>query len=379
MLFVNQSTGKLSKDILEAFVQSGFDVTLFAGDRKDLDKLLNPKIKLKKSFRYNRRSVPSRLFSGIAYALAYTFYLIFHRPKEVVVVTNPYYNLFLTALICRLKRINYHIIVYDLYPEVLVQTGMFKAKHLVVRMLRVNNRFVFKSANSVITLSDSMKQAIEAYTSNPETVHVVHNWLINPDIMPMEKESNAFAKDQGLLDKMVILYSGNMGLTHDLESLIKAAKALEGIDDLVFLFVGEGAKKKKLVAMVQDLQLQNVRFLPYQDMEKFPEVIASADIGVVSLGSGGEGISVPSKTYSNLAAGLALLCIAPERSELKRLIDKYQCGLLCEPLMVENLVQELRALLEDNQRLEEFKKRSFKASKDFSPENAYRYVEIIKD
>lgn len=379
MLFVNQSTGKLTKDILEAFVESGFDVTLFTGNRKGLKRSLNPKVNLKKTFGYNRKSIISRLFSGLGYSLVYILFFIVNRPKEVVVFTNPYYNLFLTSLLCKLKRIDYHIIVYDLYPEVLVQTGMLKKKHFVFKILKSNNRFVFNSAKSIITLSDSMKRAIEVYSSSPEKVHVVHNWLINQNIIPIKREHNSFATEQGIQDKTVVLYSGNMGLTHDLESLIEAANELQGIKKLMFLFVGEGAKKKRLINLVKNYQLQNVKFLPYQDVEKFPEVIASADIGVVSLGSGGEGISVPSKTYSNLAAGLALLCIAPKKSELKRLIDTYDCGLLCEPLKVDVLVRELRLLLEDNKRLEQYKKNSYIASHDFTPKNAYRYVEIIKN
>lgn len=166
-----------------------------------------------------------------------------------------------------------------------------------------------------------------------------------------------------------------MGYTHDLESLVLTAERLKNFKKIVFLFIGDGAKKDKLEKMVKELQLDNVQFLPYQDSEHFPYAVAAADVGVVTLGTGAEGIAVPSKTYTNMAAGLCLMGIAPKTSELSRLIKKYNAGFCCEPGDISELTQQLNQLIENEEQLTTCKNNARKAAMDFTPDNAYKYVE----
>jgi glycosyltransferase involved in cell wall biosynthesis len=268
-------------------------------------------------------------------------------------------------------------VIYDLYPDALKQTGSLKKGSIVIRWITGFNKKLFLSAKSIITLSESMKTSILQYDVPEENIHFVHNWLINKDIKPREKQSNPFALKHNLADKKVVLYSGNMSLTHDLTSLVEAARILKDDKTVKFVFVGEGLKKKELVQKTQEYGLDNVLFLPYQRKDDFPFVISCADIGVVALGKGAEGVSVPSKTYSNLAAGLALLVIAPEGSELQRLIQNFDCGICCLPDNPQGVADQLRGLFNNENRLKRFQRNSFEASKNFTLENAKEYVRII--
>lgn len=377
LLYINQSTGKLTKDIVNSFVSQGHVVDLYTGKRKDLYDSLHKDVNVIESVGYNRISVIKRIASGILFTLNVLFYLQSNRPKKVVVVTNPFYNVLLTAFICKRRSIEYHIVIYDLYPDALKQTGSLKKESIVIRWITGFNKKLFRSAKSIITLSESMKTSILQYDVPEENIYFVHNWLINKDIKPREKQSNPFALKHNLADKKVVLYSGNMSLTHDLTSLVEAARILKDDKTVKFVFVGEGLKKKELVQKTQEYGLDNVLFLPYQRKDDFPFVISCADIGVVALGKGAEGVSVPSKTYSNLAAGLALLIIAPEGSELQRLIQSFDCGICCLPDNPQGVADQLRGLFNNEDRLKEFQRNSFEASKNFTVENAKEYVQII--
>jgi glycosyltransferase involved in cell wall biosynthesis len=177
--------------------------------------------------------------------------------------------------------------------------------------------------------------------------------------------------------KTVVMYAGNMGLTHDLESVIEAARLLKNVFQLFFVFIGDGGKRKILEQLVNESSLPNVQFLPYQDEVNFPLAMAAADIGVVTLGVGAEGISVPSKTYINLAAGVCLLSIAPASSELSRLIDLHQVGINCEPGSPVKLAHAIQELVNDKSLLTRYQKNALKAALSYTSENAKEYVKAV--
>lgn len=130
--------------------------------------------------------------------------------------------------------------------------------------------------------------------------------------------------------------------------------------------------------MKQNENLSNVIFLPFQSAQDFPFAMAAADIGVVTLGTGAEGISVPSKTYVNMAAGLCLLTIAPKSSELNRIVETYSCGYICEPNHPTDIVSFLTTINNDKTQLRHYQENARKASLRFGSENANQYVDVVK-
>lgn len=378
VLLVNQHTVPIFTDIANAYADSGFKVVLFSGHIERGGCPLSSSVKYKKSIAYSRRSTITRFFSWLVFSIHYAFYsLTCRKPTLIMVVTNPPLAPIITACISRLRKIPYHILVYDLYPEAIFQAGLVHNRNILFRLWQRINLWVFKGANKIFTLSESMKNAASKYVDQPEKIKVIYNWADTSYIHPVVKSENAFVIEHGLQNKFVVLYAGNMGLTHDLESLIEAAALLQEEPDLIFILIGDGGKRKSLENIAKAKSLQNVLFLPYQDEKYFPLAMASADIGVVTLGSGAEGISVPSKTYINLAAGLCLLAIAPESSELSRLITEHHAGLICEPGDAEKVASALRILLSDESLINQYKQNALRASSHFTSENAYEYVKEI--
>jgi glycosyltransferase involved in cell wall biosynthesis len=193
----------------------------------------------------------------------------------------------------------------------------------------------------------------------------------------LQKSNNPFAQQYNLANKFVVMYSGNLGITHDIESIIYAAEKLKNNLAIQFVIIGGGAKKEKIKQMVMDLNLTNVLLLPYQDKEVLPYTLSCADIGVVTLDKGAENISVPSKVYYLLAAGSVILALSSKNSELGLLINKYKCGKIIDEASVESITEFILHLQKNKYDLEKFKNESRMASFDFTSENAKIYFDYI--
>lgn len=381
ILLVNQHTVPIFTDIANAFAEDGHKTFLFTGHIEKGGKPLSSKIKVVRSIPYNRKSSLSRLLTWIAFSGHYFFYVWWGRkPSKILVVTNPPIASLVTSIISGWRGIPFYVVLYDLYPEAIVQASLLKENNFFYKIWQRQNYKMFRNATKMFVLSESMKIAAARYLPDqPEKIKVIHNWVDTTYIHPVPKPENIFLKRHGLENKIVILYAGNMGLTHDLESLISAAHLLQDVENLIFVLIGEGGKRSALQKMAKEKSLKNVLFLPYQNAEDFPLAMAAADIGVVTLGIGAEGISVPSKTYVNLAAGVCLLAIAPRASELSRLIEEHQAGLICEPGDGITVAKSIKRLIGNPDLLVKYKENAFKTASFFTPENAKLYIREVTE
>lgn len=368
-------------DVVNAFAEKYPDTTLFSGHIEKGGKSLHGHVRHVKASPYNRKNSFTRSLSWFLFTVHYFVFLcLCRKPDKILVVTNPPTAPLVTALVARIRKIPFYILIFDLYPDALAQAGFVENKSYLFRVWKKVNPWPFSTAEKVFTLSDSMKAAVLQYMpGKAEKIRVIHNWADVSYIHPIPRSENAFLKKYGLFEKKLILYSGNMGLTHDLESLISAAEILASEMNYCFVFIGDGGKRKLLEQMTVSKKLNNVIFLPYQDSAAFPHAMAAADIGVVTLGKGAEGISVPSKTYINMAAGLCLLAIAPATSELSRLVKTHQAGCICEPGDPVAIADTINRILSDDALLENYKRNALQASSHYTSENAVQYVDEVMD
>jgi glycosyltransferase involved in cell wall biosynthesis len=377
MLLVNQHVVPIFIDIANAFAKSGKQVTLFTGCIEPGGKPLLPSVRLVDSIPYNRKSSTTRFLSWIGFTVHCFLYLIScKRHDKILVTTNPPTSVLISAWVAWIRSIPFFILVYDLYPEALYQAGFTSTRGFVYRFWEKLNKWAFPKATAIFTLSDSMKNAISKYAPK-EKIHVIYNWADLDYIRPIPREKNEFIDSYKLQDKFVVMYSGNMGLTHDLESLVEAAALLREEKGVFFVLIGTGAKKQKLETLQRENGLTNVIFLPYQQKEKFPISVAAADIAIVTLDAGADGISVPSKTYINMAAGACILAISPANSELNRIVLKYNVGVTCEPQKPAQLAETIKILMTNPDLVKTYKENSRRSSFNFTPENAQEYVKTI--
>ena len=221
----------------------------------------------------------------------------------------------------------YSCIIYDIYPEVAVRMGVVSSDNWIVKFWEFVNLKVWERANSLIVLSEPMKQLlVQKNRQLADKIHVIHSWADPKFIFPIPKSQNWFAEQYGLLDRFVVLYSGNLGRCHDAQTILKCAQLLSDRKDIQFLFIGSGAGAQIIKNAIATGELTNALQLPYQDKEVLPFSLTACDLSLVSmLPKVGDTIA-PSKMYGILAAGRPVAAICPQDSYLREMIDEGDCG-----------------------------------------------------
>jgi glycosyltransferase involved in cell wall biosynthesis len=374
IIFINQYVTHLYVDIINDFINKGFDVTLLTGSVVSTHPI-SDKVRVKKFNAYKRNSSFSRLLTWLAFGFRSFLYLLF-RNSPVFVCTNPPFMPVLVFFYQVIKKQKIYLLFYDLYPEAPERLHYITKNNFIYRIWSYFNRKQLISATEVFTISNHLQKELEKY-GHQRKVHVIHPWSDNQFIKPIIKFNNSFVSEHQLTDKFIVLYSGNLGLTHDIESIVESAGLVLNDKDIRFVIIGDGPKSTRISDMVRDRNYSNVLLLPWQSPEYVPFTFASADIGVVTLGEGSEGISVPSKTFSYLAAGCSLLVISESGSEAERLVGEYQCGIITRPGDKHNIAASIIRLKNNPEELRRYKENALIASRDFTPVNAMKFHEII--
>ena len=374
IILINQATGPLFIDMANEYVKKYIDVTLITGKVMPTYAELDPKINVVFKKKYNNLKNSSRVYTWLVFFFQSLFYILFRRKiDKVLFVSNPPMLPFIGVFLSCIKKLKYDVLVYDIYPDALLNFGYVTEKSIIYKFWERMNEKTYKYANRIFTISEFMKVVISR-TAKEKEIEVVYPWVDTSFIVPKNKSENWFIEKHNLVDKKVVLYSGNMGITHDLMVVLQAAKVLLKKKDerFQFLFIGDGVQLKNLMSFKEDNLLENVSFLPYQDADVLPFSFTSADFGIVSLGTGAEGLSVPSKMFYLLAAGCSVISISDKGSEIEYLVNKNDLGISIEPGNVNDLVNFLVSTNEAE--LIKAKTNSRNLSYSFTLKNAKKFL-----
>jgi len=263
------------------------------------------------------------------------------RERKVVFVTCPPFLPVAMWFVCTVRGWEYTYIAYDLYPDEPAELGYIPKNGALHQAWEALDRRALLGAAHVVALGPVMKQRLSAKggpSFDADKVSIIHNWEDEDFITPMAKSDNWFSKEHGLDDQFTVLYSGNIAEFHDLETLVRAAAELDGAD-VRFLIIGEGDNKQRIVELAEEHGLRGdaVRFLPYQPWEDLPYSLTAADISVVTVKEGFEGIVVSSKLYTAMAAGQPVLTIAKENDDEARIVTRFDAGIQVEQGAVDDV------------------------------------------
>lgn len=298
--------------------------------------------------RFDRnRGLLYRMTNEITFFVVVFLYLLYRRFNGAETVFLPTSPTFLPLLAWPLSILGYRCIpiVMDLYPDMAVELGYLSKNGVVYRVWEWMNRCAYHRADQTVVIGETMKSTLQEKYGRNCDIMVIHNWADGEVIKPQPKDENPFVREYGLQDELTILYSGNLGRHHDLESVIQAAARLDRdtlSTDLHFLFIGEGGKKEALQRMVTEQEISSVSFLPYQPREVLPNSLTAGDISIVTMEPGVEGLCVSSKFYTALASGTAILAIASPDSEIGKIVDQTDCGIRVDPKSPEKVVDAIR-------------------------------------
>jgi putative colanic acid biosynthesis glycosyltransferase WcaI len=298
----------------------------------------------------DRSNLAQRLLQFICYQLGATWAGL-KQQYDAAIVTNSALTVWLPyacLVVLRGKPAVYS--VADVYPDVGVTLGIFRHK-AVIRAVAGLERFCLNHAGVVRILSESFRPGLRALGVPDPKMALVYDWVDTDLIQPLPRD-NGFAREQGLTDGFVVLYAGNIGLSQGLEHVLTAAQLLADDRDLQFVIVGDGAGREHLGLQAQQMGLTNVRFLPFQPRPRLPEVLATADVSLVTLQRGIGAGSLPSKTFSIFASGRPVLASVDEGSEAWDMVERAGAGLCVPPENPSRLAEAIRALQEDPERRE---------------------------
>jgi glycosyltransferase involved in cell wall biosynthesis len=364
IVYINQSSGYLMVDIINA-KDSSYRKTLLAGNIVERNNKLDENVKVRYTIPYNRKNKITRIFTWIWSFIQMLFWVKFkHRNSELFIVSNPPFSSFI-PLFCSNR---YSILIYDVYPDILTEMGWFKPSSIVISFWQKLNKKVYLSAEKVYTLNSSMKKQLTKYVSE-DKIFVVPIWTDNKFFQPIEKKSNLFIKKHALSNKFIVMYSGNLGLTHDVEIIPEIANLIN-IPEIEFIIIGEGDKRSLLDQKIKELKLTNCQLLPLQEISMLPSSLSAADISIVTLGKAASNSSIPSKVFNIMSVGTPVLGITKIESELSSIILKNEIGAVFEREQILEIKDFILNLYHDEHLIKKYKQNAILCSQMYSSENA---------
>ena len=369
IVIINQAVNYLTIGFANAFNEKFEDVTLITGSIHTQGEELNAEIKIEKINKWQESPNRKKIFSFLkALFLMWWLLMTKYRKHEVFFVSVPPMGYLLNLLLPH----RFSMVIWDVYPDVFKITGM-KESHPVYRFWGYLNKKSFKKAFKLFTISEKMAELIKVYTDREIIVQPI--WSIFQENKKIEKEQNIFIKENKLENKFIVQYSGNIGVTHNVETLVDIAEILKNNEKILFQIIGRGPRKQILEDLVKEKNLPNCEFLPFQSDEMFPYSLSAADVGVVILDETTSKGSVPSKSYNLMSYGIPALYIASKDSQLQVYAEYYNLGKCFQKDELNKVVKYLEELSSDTLLHNDLSENSSKAAEDFKRNNADKFVE----
>ena len=286
------------------------------------------------SSRLSKLSTLGKVTNQVTYSLSLFWKaLLLPRGSRVNVFTDPFFLPLLLLILYPLKRFNYTVTLFDLYPETLSKNKVISSSGLTYRLLNRLTNTVYNNAKNVITIGRCMQKIVSErpihWKAKPEYIPI---WCDSDNVRQKTLPENHFRRIWEVPeDTFLVGYSGNLAKFHPIETFLAAAKILKDKKDIKFIFVGEGAKKNWAQSYCKKNNLSNCLFQSYVDRNELGSLLNEFDCGLVGLNEEQTGLSVPSKTVALMTAGLPIIACVDDTSETALMIQENKCGYICHP------------------------------------------------
>jgi colanic acid biosynthesis glycosyl transferase WcaI len=297
---------------------------------------------------YSRTKMRERVMNYLTYVVLSVPRALLVRCDVVLAMTDPPFEGIVGALVAMLKHKKYVYNIQDMYPDMAVG-GSIVAPGLLARVWERMHRWALRRATRVIVIGEDMRRRIIAKGIEPQRVVVVRNGTELRAGEPQSDELNLEVIRTIRGDaRLVLVHAGNIGFYGAWQTLVSAAQALSG-EGVRVVFVGDGAQRGAVSMAAANAP--NVRFLPFFPAADIASVLAAADLHIVTIKRGLEGVVVPSKMYGILASGRPMLAVAPAETDAAWICRERGAGLRAEPDKPAELIAVLREVLEQPERL----------------------------
>lgn len=356
-----EATAHLLSELLAALA-SEFDITVVTGriavHAPHAERLEHDGVRIirVRSTAYDRTRLLARSINYLTYlAESLRVALFSRRPDVVFCMTDPPVIGNVSLLVARWFRRPLVVVSQDVFPEIAVELKRLENPFLI-GALRSLIAVYLKQADRVVAIGETMRRRLEEKGARPDRIVVIPNWVDTSSIVPQSRD-NEWAREHDLVDRFVVMHSGNVGHPQNLDMLIRAATFLRDLDDVAIVIVGGGARRMELMELADVLETDAVRFHGYQPRETLSLSLSSANLHYVGLGRGLSGYVVPSRLYGILSAGRPVLVAADADSETASLVRSVGCGILAPPSRPEVIAEAIRAAYDGKYDLEEMGRR----------------------
>lgn len=299
-------------------------------------------------FPTDKRNIPARAaaFGGFTAVTALVAVASPSRPDAVFAMSPPLTLGAAGWAIAQRFRVPFVFNIQDVFPDVAVELGAIKNLRVIAAASWLE-RVTYQGADAVTVLSNDLRDNVAAKIDgrrrgDAEKVRVIPNFVDTEWIRPRPHD-NAYRREHDLVGKTVVMYAGNVGLSQSLDMVVDAAASNAFDPDVVFVINGGGVGRADLERRAAGLS--NIRFVDMQAKERLPELLAAADLHLVPLKAGLARSSVPSKTYSVLAAGRPVVASVDRGTEVARVIDRAGAGIAVPPDDLEAFTKAIRLLV----------------------------------
>ncbi len=294
--------------------------------------------------RFAKRVPTGRLINLLSFSRQASNYLrrLDLDPAVVVSETDPFLLPIVVARYARRSNLKVVCYLQDIYPDVAEAIGKVHSGWLT-RQIRSRLKAAYDQSDRIVVLGECMKSRLASppWSVDVAKMRVLPNWADCQTIAPVDSSMSDFRQQHDLVAKFVVMHSGNMGLTQQLDFLIDATRHPAWPDEAVLLLIGDGAARESLQSQAASIGNDRVRFLPYQPRQSLGESLSAADLHVVSMHPKITGCLCPSKLYGIFAAGRPVLAIADDATDLWRTVSIGRLGWTCPPKDAGSIAQAI--------------------------------------
>ena len=337
----SSATSQLLTDLSRALADRGHQVTAICSDKggyASTDASDAPKVSVYrvKALRFARGTI-GRILSYLTFYLAASWRgLTMSKQDLVLTLTTPPLLPLLGTLIKTLRGTRHFIWEMDMYPDVAVDLNYFKAGGALDHIIGALADYSRKNADGILALGECMADRLTTRGIPPSKIWIAHNWADGDAITPRIRPGNP--------EQLTLLYSGNIGLAHDFDTILASIEKLQNDRRFLFLFRGSGSRRKQLADFIERTGIESISLGTIVPRSTLSDSLSAGDIGLVTQREVCCGSVVPSKVYGLLAAGRPILFIGPRDATPARIIKDFRCGWQINPGDVESLTLLLQSL-----------------------------------
>ena len=298
----------------------------------------------------------------------------------IYIASTPPIQGVLGGMLKKNKKVPFVYNLQDIFPDSLVGTGMTHKESFLWKIGRRIENFTYRNADKIIVISQDFKRNIMAKGVPEEKIEVIYNWVDENAIVPVKEEDNELFEEFGISrDKFRVVYAGNLGNAQNIEIIVDAARRLKDNQKIEFVIFGKGGLEDEIKQTKAKEQLNNLTILPLQPYDRVAKVYGLGNLCIVACKPGFGGAAMPSKTWSIMSSGRAVLANFDE-GELKEIVENNHCGAFTKAGDLESFVSTIEKLSQHPEQCAEMgeKGRQFILDNLTRAVGTQKYVNVIK-